>query len=54
MFALKLVPHPSSQCALAHMAKTPSFHIYINIRSLTQLLSPSMYFFLISVALYIE
>jgi len=26
MFAHKLVPHPSSQCALARMAKTLSFY----------------------------
>ena len=26
MFAHKSVPHLSSQCALAHMAKTLSFH----------------------------
>ncbi len=29
MFVHKLVPHPSSQCALAHMAKTLSFYISV-------------------------
>jgi hypothetical protein len=29
IFAHKLVPHLSSQHAIAHMAKTPSFHISV-------------------------